>query len=199
MSILSKLKPEPIWIYFEEICNIPRLSRNEGQIRKYLLDFARKNGLESKEDEIGNILIIRPATPGMENRKTIVLQSHMDMVGEKNTDYQHDWAKDPIMPVMKGDELAAAVKARVPGQPVVMITAYAEMLKASNNPLTGVDGLISKPFLLENLREAIAKVAPMAMIPAKSAVMIRHFVIFICITSFEWNWHSLLCMTAAKR
>ena len=62
------------------------------------------------------------------------------------------------MPVMKGDELAAAIKARSPGQPVVMITAYAEMLQASGNRLTGVDMVISKPFLLENLRETIAKV-----------------------------------------
>jgi len=68
------------------------------------------------------------------------------------------------MPAMKGDELAAAIKARAPEQPVVMvvmITAYAEMLQASGNPLTGVDLIISKPFLLENLREAIAKVTPM--------------------------------------
>ena len=64
------------------------------------------------------------------------------------------------MPMMKGDELAAAIKARAPKQPVVMITAYAEMLQASGNPLTGVDLIISKPFLLENLREAIAKVTP---------------------------------------
>jgi CheY-like chemotaxis protein len=64
------------------------------------------------------------------------------------------------MPVMKGDELASAIKARSPKQPVVMITAYAEMIQASGNPLTGVDLIISKPFLLENLREAIAKVAP---------------------------------------
>jgi CheY-like chemotaxis protein len=64
------------------------------------------------------------------------------------------------MPGMRGDELAAAIKARSPSQPVVMITAYAEMLQASGNPLTGVDHIISKPFLLENLREAIAKVAP---------------------------------------
>jgi two-component system chemotaxis response regulator CheY len=62
------------------------------------------------------------------------------------------------MPVMKGDELAAAIKARLPNQPVVMITAYAEMLQASGNRLNGVDLVISKPFLLENLREAITKV-----------------------------------------
>jgi CheY-like chemotaxis protein len=66
------------------------------------------------------------------------------------------------MPLMKGDELAAAIKARDPKQPVVMITAYAEMLQASGNPLRGVDFMISKPFLLENLREAIAKATPLA-------------------------------------
>ena len=65
---------------------------------------------------------------------------------------------DFSMPVMKGDELAAAIKSRAPGQPVVMITAYAEMLQSSGNPLHGVDHLISKPFLLEDLREAINKV-----------------------------------------
>ena len=66
------------------------------------------------------------------------------------------------MPIMKGDELAAAIKARDPKQPVVMITAYAEMLRASGNPLTGIDFMVSKPFLLENLREAIAKATPLA-------------------------------------
>ena len=76
-------------------------------------------------------------------------KSHFDLV---ITDFE--------MPIMKGDELAAAIKARSPAQPVVMITAYAEMLQASGNRLTGVDMVISKPFLLENLREAIAKVAP---------------------------------------
>ncbi len=67
---------------------------------------------------------------------------------------------DFAMPEMKGDELAAAIKARAPKQPVVMITAYAEMLQSSGAPLKGVDFIVSKPFLLENLREALAKVAP---------------------------------------
>jgi dipeptidase D len=107
MSILSQLNPAPLWIYFEEICKIPRLSKNEGQIRKYLLDFAAKNGLESKEDDIGNILIIRQSASGMEKRKTVVLQSHMDMVGEKNADYPHNWTKDPIIPVVNGDWVTA--------------------------------------------------------------------------------------------
>jgi CheY-like chemotaxis protein len=64
---------------------------------------------------------------------------------------------DYAMPAMKGDELAASIKALSPGQPVVLITAYAEMLRSSENPLKGVDFIVSKPFLLENLREAIEK------------------------------------------
>jgi|SRR5436190_22689988 len=65
---------------------------------------------------------------------------------------------DFAMPQMKGDELATLIKARTPGQPVIMITAYAEMLQSSGNPLAGVDEIISKPFLLDDLREALAKV-----------------------------------------
>jgi CheY-like chemotaxis protein len=67
---------------------------------------------------------------------------------------------DFAMPVMKGDELAAIIKKRDPKQPVILITAYAEMLESTGNPLSGVDFMISKPFLLENLREALTKVAP---------------------------------------
>jgi len=67
---------------------------------------------------------------------------------------------DFAMPSMKGDELARAIKERVPGQPVVMITAYAEMLESTNTSLRNVDFVISKPFLLEHLREALAKVLP---------------------------------------
>jgi len=67
---------------------------------------------------------------------------------------------DYAMPGMKGDELAAVIKQRLPHQPIIMISAYAEMLKSSSNPLPGVDFIISKPFLLKDLREAIAGVLP---------------------------------------
>jgi dipeptidase D len=107
MSILGLLNPEPLWIYFEEICSIPRLSKDEGKIRKYLLDFARQNNLDSKEDEVGNILITKAASAGMENRKTVVLQSHMDMVGEKNADYPHNWKTDPIKPSIRNGWVTA--------------------------------------------------------------------------------------------
>jgi dipeptidase D len=101
MSVLSELNPAPIWIYFEEICRIPRLSKNEGKIRKYLLNFASEHNFKAKEDSVGNILIIRPASTGFENIKTLVLQSHMDMVGEKNADYPHNWLTDPIVPFIE--------------------------------------------------------------------------------------------------
>ncbi|MFO7621221.1 MAG: aminoacyl-histidine dipeptidase [Bacteroidales bacterium] len=109
MSLLAELDPVPVWTFFEEICKIPRLSKNEEKIRKYLIGFAKKHNLESKEDSVGNILIVRPASPGIENRKTVVLQSHMDMVGEKNSDYHHNWSSDPIKPVIEGEWVTAKV------------------------------------------------------------------------------------------
>lgn len=108
MRVLNELNPAPLWNYFEEICSIPRISRNEGKIRKYLLDFAVKNNLSSREDPIGNILIIKEADPGFENIKTVVLQSHMDMVGEKNADHPHNWKTDPIRPVIKDEWVSAS-------------------------------------------------------------------------------------------
>ena len=100
MSGLRGLKPESVWLYFEEISRIPRLSKHEEKIRQYIIDFALQLKLQVKEDEAGNILIVKPASKGMENRKTVVLQSHLDMVGEKNSDHPHNWDKDPIIPVI---------------------------------------------------------------------------------------------------
>lgn len=107
MSILSGLDPHPVWHYFEEICRIPRLSRNEAEIRAYLLNFARIHHLDAREDKAGNVLITKPSAKGFENRKTVVLQSHMDMVGEKNADFPHDWLKDPIVPRIEGGWVTA--------------------------------------------------------------------------------------------
>ncbi len=107
MGVISSLSPAPIWGYFEEICKIPRISRHEEKIRKYLLRFASENNLEAKEDSAGNILIIKPPSPGMEDRKTIVLQSHMDMVGEKESGLQHNWLTDPVTPYIDGKWVTA--------------------------------------------------------------------------------------------
>ncbi len=108
MVQLGEMKPRRLWGYFEEICRIPRLSKNEGKIRAYLLDFARKHDLESKEDSVGNILIVREAYPGKEHVRTIVLQCHLDMVGEKNASHPHNWAEDPIIPIVDGKWVTAS-------------------------------------------------------------------------------------------
>ncbi len=98
MSQFKELEPRKVWEYFEEISKIPRLSKKEEKIRKYLLDFAKKNKLPAREDSVGNIIIERKSSPGYERRKIVVLQSHMDMVGEKDASHPHNWDTDPILP-----------------------------------------------------------------------------------------------------
>ncbi len=93
---LTELKPSIIWHYFQEILEIPRPSKKEEKIIEYLLKFGRDNKLETSQDDVGNILIRKPATKGMENRKSVVLQSHIDMVCEKNSDKVHDFENDAI-------------------------------------------------------------------------------------------------------
>lgn len=101
------LKPACVFHYFEEVCQVPRPSKKEGKIREYLTHFAETHGLEYKVDEAGNVLIKKPATAGMENRKKVILQSHMDMVCEKNNDTQHDFDVDPIETYIDGEWLRA--------------------------------------------------------------------------------------------
>lgn len=101
------LQPAGVFRYFEEICQVPRPSKKEEKIIAYLKEFGEKHKLETKVDKAGNVLISKPATPGMENRKTVVLQSHIDMVCEKNNDVQHDFLKDPIETEIDGDWLKA--------------------------------------------------------------------------------------------
>ena len=102
-----ELKPASVFHYFSEICQVPRPSKKEEKIIAYLMDFAQKQGLEAKKDEAGNILIKKPATPGKENLKTVILQSHIDMVCEKNSDSTHDFLNDPIETYVDGEWLKA--------------------------------------------------------------------------------------------
>ncbi|MBE9467485.1 MAG: aminoacyl-histidine dipeptidase [Bacteroidetes bacterium] len=102
MDILKGLKPEKVWSYFEEICQIPRPSKKEEKIIEYLVAFGKKHNLKTKKDKVGNVIIKKPATKGKENLKGIVLQSHIDMVCEKNNDVEHDFDKDPIIPFIDG-------------------------------------------------------------------------------------------------
>lgn len=98
MKRLNNLSPQPLWNYFEEICQVPRPSKKEEKIIRFLLDFAAKHGLEAHRDEIGNVLIRKPASPGRENAPVVILQSHVDMVCEKNSGTAHNFETDAIKP-----------------------------------------------------------------------------------------------------
>lgn len=104
---IKELQPSAIWGFFYDITQIPRPSKKEERILAYLLDFARNHNLEAKQDKAGNILITKPATTGKENAPTVILQSHVDMVCEKNSDITHDFDNDPIETIIEGDWIKA--------------------------------------------------------------------------------------------
>jgi dipeptidase D len=104
---IRDLQPTAIWNYFYDITQIPRPSKKEEAILLYLLDFAHKHKLEAKQDKAGNILITKEATLGKEGLPTLILQSHVDMVCEKNSDVEHDFDNDPIQTVIDGDWVKA--------------------------------------------------------------------------------------------
>ncbi len=108
MSVsLGDLKPSRIWKHFDDILKIPHCSGNEKALGEHILKFAAGLGLEAKKDKVGNVLVRKPATPGREKAEGVILQGHLDMVGEKNSDVPHDFAKDPIQAEVKGEWIQA--------------------------------------------------------------------------------------------
>ena len=107
MKTIQELQPTAIWRYFHDITQIPRPSKKEGKILAYLLEFASKHALEATQDQAGNTLITKPATPGREDAPTVILQSHVDMVCEKNAGVKHDFDNDPIETIIDGDWIRA--------------------------------------------------------------------------------------------
>jgi len=108
MTFVSSLEPKALWKHFDEILTIPRPSKNEEQMRRYVLSVAEEHGLPTRVDAAGNVVVAKPATPGHESAPVTILQSHLDMVCEKNSDVEHDFSKDPLRPVQDGDYLTAA-------------------------------------------------------------------------------------------
>ena len=104
---ITELNPKIVWKYFHEITQVPRPSKKEGKIIAYLEKFAKEHGIEYKKDHVGNIVMIKPATPGYEDRVKVILQSHVDMVCEKNAGTQHDFDNDPIRTIIDGEWLHA--------------------------------------------------------------------------------------------
>lgn len=96
MSAITNLEPTLIWEQFDAITRVPRPSKKEAKIIDFLVDFAKEHQIEYQKDEIGNVVMRKPATPGMEDRPMVILQAHMDMVCEKNSDVEFDFENDPI-------------------------------------------------------------------------------------------------------
>jgi len=107
MSNIQNLEPKQVWSYFHEICQIPHPSKKEKKIIEYMKEFGKRNNLETIVDKTGNVIIRKPATKGMENRKGVIFQTHLDMVPQKNSDKKHDFEKDPIETVIDGEWVRA--------------------------------------------------------------------------------------------
>jgi dipeptidase D len=106
-SALTELKPSHLWKHFAKIVTIPHCSGNEKPFGDYVISFAQSVKLPAQRDKVGNVLVSKPATPGHENAPGVILQGHLDMVCEKNSDVLHDFTKDPIQPEIKGEWVQA--------------------------------------------------------------------------------------------
>ncbi|MEI7500628.1 MAG: aminoacyl-histidine dipeptidase [Bacteroidota bacterium] len=104
---ILQLEPKSLWKNFYSLTRIPRPSKNEDQIREFIYNFGKNLALETIQDEVGNVIIKKPATPGMEKHKGVILQGHLDMVPQKNSDKVHDFKKDPIETIIDGEWVRA--------------------------------------------------------------------------------------------
>lgn len=108
MTFVSDFEPKALWQHFDEILTIPRGSKEEDRIRQYVVDVAERNSLSYDVDGAGNVVVRKPASPGHESADATILQGHLDMVNEKNSDVDHDFSKDAIKPVKDGEYLTAS-------------------------------------------------------------------------------------------
>jgi dipeptidase D len=108
MTFVADLAPQNLWKHFDQILTIPRGSKEEDRMRAYVIDVTKRSGLKYQVDEAGNVVVRKPATAGHESAPATILQSHLDMVNEKNSDVEHDFSKDPIVPVQDEAYLTAS-------------------------------------------------------------------------------------------
>lgn len=104
---ILNLKPEKLWKHFYDLTQIPRPTGQMKEVGQFIIDFGKSLGLEPKQDKVGNILIVKPASQGMESASTVIIQSHLDMVPQKNSDVKHDFTKDPIETRVDGNLVKA--------------------------------------------------------------------------------------------
>src|SRR5690606_8709356 len=104
---IRNLEPKALWNHFTDLNAVPRPSKKEERVIQFMKDFGNSLGLDTMEDEVGNMIIKKPATPGMENRQTVLLQSHLDMVHQKNADTEFDFNTQGIEMYVDGDWVKA--------------------------------------------------------------------------------------------
>src|SRR5690554_6200934 len=104
---VRKLYPESVWSHFYALTRIPRPTGQMKEVTRFIVDFGKRLNLEVKQDKVGNVVIRKPATKGYENSKTVILQSHLDMVPQKNSDVEHDFTRDPIEAYVDGEWVKA--------------------------------------------------------------------------------------------
>ncbi len=140
MSEIKHLKPEVVWKNFHALTQVPRPSGHLDKVEQFLLNFAKEVGVEAFKDEAGNIVMRKPATPGMENRKTITLQAHMDMVPQKSPDSDHNFETDPIVTYIDGEWVKArnTTLGSDNGMGVAAILAVMEATDIQHGPIEGL-------------------------------------------------------------
>jgi dipeptidase D len=107
MKKITALQPVEVWKHFDSLTQIPRPSKKEARVVEFIKDFGRRAGLETHVDPVGNVIIRKPATRGMEKRKGLILQAHLDMVPQKNSDKKHNFETDPIETLVDGEWVKA--------------------------------------------------------------------------------------------
>lgn len=140
MADIKNLSPVEIWRNFDKLTQVPRPSGHLEKIQAYLLDWAKKAGVEAFQDAAGNIVMRKPATPGMENRKGVILQAHMDMVPQKAPESNHDFENDPIETIIDGDWVRAnkTTLGSDDGLGVATIMAVMEAKDLQHGPVEGL-------------------------------------------------------------
>jgi len=139
---IRQLEPNALWQNFYSLTQVPRPSHKKEEIGAFLENFGKSLGLETLRDEIGNVLVRKPATPGMENRKAVVLQAHMDMVPQKNSNVTHNFQTDPIEAYIDG-EWVTARDTTLGSDNGIGLAAAMSVLQATDFPHPAIEMLVT--------------------------------------------------------
>ncbi|MCB9246087.1 MAG: aminoacyl-histidine dipeptidase [Flavobacteriales bacterium] len=139
---VRNLEPQSLWNHFEDLNAVPRPSKNEARVTRFMKEFGESLGLDTYVDGIGNVIIRKPATPGMENRKTVILQSHIDMVHQKNSDTVFDFSTEGIRSYIDGDWVKAE-GTTLGADNGIGVASIMALLSSTDIPHPAIEGLFT--------------------------------------------------------